>query len=181
MARRLFANPLLMRARRIALYLANDGEIDPMPLLAGAVAMGKRCYLPRLKPSHGQPRRNELWFFRYEPGAPLEANRYGIPEPLAESGKRIAAQALDLVLLPLVAFDRAGNRLGMGAGYYDQTFAFTRAPNCWHRPRLLGLAHDWQLVESLPARSWDIPLDGAATDLQVYSFAATPVIRQDPQ
>src|SRR5690606_40461575 len=82
------------------------------------------------------------------------------PDPIQAFSSVPARRSPDL---PLVAFDARGNRLGMGGGFYDRTFA--RAPRARTlRPRLVGLAHHFQQVASLPAEPWDIPLDAIATD-----------------
>jgi 5-formyltetrahydrofolate cyclo-ligase len=77
-----------------------------------------------------------------------------------------------VVLLPLVAFDAGCNRLGMGKGYYDRSFAFRRYGNS-SRPRLLGLAHECQKAEQVAMEAWDIPLDGIITDRQWYRPGTT--------
>ncbi|WP_019528880.1 5-formyltetrahydrofolate cyclo-ligase [Dasania marina] len=148
------------RAQHIALYLANDGEIDPQYLLAKAVAAGKHCYLPVLQPG------NSLRFSRYRPGDKLTLNRYAIPEPLHPEFH--PAEQLDLVLMPLVGFDHDGGRLGMGGGFYDRTFAWLQQPASNKRPKLLGLAHHCQEVEKLELASWDIPLSAVATDKGIF-------------
>ena len=149
-------------ARSIAFYLPADGEIDPRPLLELAAALGRRTLLPVLAPlGHGQ-----LWFRPWRPGEPLRANRFGIPEPTTR--QRLPATAIDLVLLPLVAFDRYGNRLGMGGGFYDRSFAFLRRRQHWHHPTLIGLAHEIQRVERLPSAAWDVPLDAIVSDAGWY-------------
>lgn len=147
---------LLAHARHIAFYCANDGEIDPASLLTQAIRRGKACYLPVLAPG------NELVFYRYRPAQRMLRNRYGIAEPARR--EKYPARALDLVIMPLVGFDRAGNRLGMGAGFYDRTFAFKRKTKNSNKPVLIGLAHSCQEVVQLPKEGWDIPLKGIATD-----------------
>lgn len=153
------------RARRIAGYLPNDGEIDPLPLLLRAAAMGKECYLPVLHPV----RHNSLWFCAWLPGDPLHVNRFGIEEP-AHIKRRSAAWSLDIILLPLVGFDRDGHRLGMGGGFYDRTLAFRRR----HRngPLLIGLAHSCQEVERIERQRWDVPLDAIVTEREVITLRA---------
>lgn len=170
LANHLLTAPLFWRSRRIAFYVARDGEIDPLPLLYAAASITKRCYLPCLQPAYSGANRHLLWFQRYVPGDPLAANRYGIPEPLNDPTERLRPQVLDLVLLPLVAFDRSGHRLGMGGGYYDRTFAFTASRSAWRRPALIGLAHACQEAAGLPGNAWDIPLDGIATDAGLSLF-----------
>ena len=76
---------------------------------------------------------------------------------------------LDLVLVPLVGFDGAGNRLGMGGGFYDRSFAFL-GQRRWRRPRLVGVAFDLQRVDRLPRRAWDVPLDAVASERGCYRF-----------
>jgi 5-formyltetrahydrofolate cyclo-ligase len=159
-ARRVAATAWFGRSRRIAFYLANDGELDPQPLMERAWAMGKECFLPVLRPI-GDDR---LWFARYEPGDPLRPNRFNIPEPIARYGRGVAPWSLDLVLMPLVAFDARGNRVGMGGGFYDRTLAYLGRRKIWQRPRLLGLAYEFQRVDGLSPRPWDVPLQAVATE-----------------
>lgn len=156
LARRALRSPLLAQARRVAVYLAFDGELDPQPLCDRLRARGVELYLPVIAPL--PPMR--LWFRRWDAGAPLRANRYGIPEPVATP--RLASHQLDVVLTPLTAFDIHGGRLGMGAGFYDRTFAAMR----WRgsRPHLAGIAYRWQEVAQVPMDSHDLPLPTIWTD-----------------
>ena len=158
LARRLVVTPAFQRARRVAADWPGDCEIDPLPALARARAMGKACYLPVLCPL----RDGHLYFAPWQPGVPLVRNRYGIPEPVCPRQVWLAPRMLDLVLLPVVGFDGAGNRLGMGGGYYDRSFAFLLC-RAWRWPRLIGVAFDQQRVPALPRRSWDVPLDAVLT------------------
>lgn len=163
LARHVAASEWFRRSRRVAAYLAADGEIDPAPLLECAWARGKIVYLPVL-----DPLRDRLWFAPYRPGDELARNRFGIPEPVSTNRRRMTPWALDLVLMPLVAFDTNGARLGMGGGFYDRTFAYVRTRRRWRKPRLLGLAYEFQKVAALPHRPWDIPLQGCATEQALY-------------
>ncbi|MCV6606236.1 MAG: 5-formyltetrahydrofolate cyclo-ligase [Porticoccaceae bacterium] len=149
------------RARRIALYLGNDGEIDPLPTLLLAEAAGKRCYLPVLHPL----KHNRIHFVPYRAGDRLTVSHYGYPEPPLTGRAITPAWALDMILMPLVAFDASGNRLGMGGGFYDRTLAFTRSST--RRPTLIGLAHSCQQLEQIGANPWDIPLDAIATETTI--------------
>lgn len=164
----LIKEPVFLRSRRIAFYIANDGEIDPILLLNAACSMGKHCFLPRLKPLISTANRHRLWFFGYAPGDRLCLNRYGISEPEPNFNRRLPAAALDLILLPLVAFDSLGNRLGMGKGYYDQTFSFIESTESWHRPQLIGLAHECQRAELLDVNPWDLKMIRIVTDQGAY-------------
>jgi 5-formyltetrahydrofolate cyclo-ligase len=151
-----------MRARNVALYIANDGEINPEPIARQLWKMEKHCFLPVLRPD----KRKDLWFVEYTPDALLTNNRFGIPEPDFRSQHRMSAQLLDVVLMPLVGFDRTGARLGMGGGFYDTTFAFKQKKQAG-KPALIGLAHACQQVDSLATDSWDIPLFAIATDQEI--------------
>jgi 5-formyltetrahydrofolate cyclo-ligase len=160
------SSTIFLRARRIGAYVASDGEIDPLPLLDVALAMGRRCYLPVLHPFAGP----SLWFCEWRAGDPLVPNRYAIPEPDPKSRPPHPAWSLDLLLVPLVGFDARGNRLGMGGGFYDRTLAYLNHRTRWHRPRVLGLAHELQRVDALPTNAWDIPLDGVVTERCLARF-----------
>ncbi|MDI3325133.1 5-formyltetrahydrofolate cyclo-ligase [Pontibacterium granulatum] len=156
--------PEFIRARHIALYLPNDGEIDPRPLLESCWRMGKKTYLPVLHPIL----HNRLWFVPFDRNTKLVRNIYNIEEPPLLKSPRRPPWALDMVLLPLVAFDADGNRMGMGGGYYDRTFSFKSRRQSIQGPKLVGLAHELQRVERLPVESWDIPLAGIITDEDCY-------------
>jgi 5-formyltetrahydrofolate cyclo-ligase len=148
-------------SRRIAFTLARDGEIDPLPLLHLAQRRGKACYLPVMD-RLGVDR---LSFRRWMPGQKLVKGAWGIPEPRLASA--CAPRFLSLVFMPLVGFDSDGNRLGMGKGFYDRSFAF-KLRSAAARPVLLGLAHECQRVEKLEVASWDVPLGGIVTDQRWY-------------
>ncbi len=165
LARNLLRHPDLMRARHVAIYLPNDGEIDPHPFMMRAQSRGIHFYLPVLHPIY----EGRLVFSPYYDGVELTANRFGIPEPAFRRGLRRPAWALDAVLFPLVGFDEQGGRLGMGGGFYDRTFAFSRLRSGLS-PKLIGLAHDFQKVKALPIEPWDVPLHSVVTDRRCYRF-----------
>lgn len=156
--------PEFIRARHVALYLPNDGEIDPRPLLESCWKMGKKTYLPVLHPIL----HNRLWFVPFDRHTKLVRNIYKIQEPPIVKAPRRPPWALDLVLLPLVAFDANGNRMGMGGGYYDRTFSFKSRRQSIPGPKLIGLAHELQRVDRLPVENWDIPLAGIISDQASY-------------
>ncbi len=162
LATRLAKQAFYQRAETIAAYLPNDGEISPLPLLHHAQRLGKSIYLPVLEGSM-------LRFVRYRPGlTPLHRNRLGIFEPYPQARHLIEPTGLELVLLPLVAFDAAGNRLGMGGGYYDRSFAFKNSLPPVSKPILVGIAHQLQKVAVLSVDRWDIAMDSIATDRALY-------------
>lgn len=152
-------------AWHIAFYKAFDGEIDPAQVLEKSAREGKHCYLPILHPV----KHNSLWFMPYKPGDELRLNRFGIAEPIVDLEKLIEPWSLDLVFMPLVAFDKQGNRLGMGQGYYDRTFTFMREQH-FHKPLLVGLAYEWQQQKQIKAEDWDVPLAAVATEENFHRF-----------
>nr|WP_086940281.1 5-formyltetrahydrofolate cyclo-ligase [Thaumasiovibrio occultus] len=151
---------LFSAPQHIALYLANDGELDPMPLIEWLWQQGKHIYLPVLHPFTP----GHLLFLRYQRHTPMQHNRYGIAEPVLDVRHVCPLSRIDMILTPLVAFDRSGNRLGMGGGYYDRTLAQQSKLD------IVGLAHDCQLVEQIPTESWDVPLPQILTPSQLWHW-----------
>ncbi|MGI2257892.1 5-formyltetrahydrofolate cyclo-ligase [Shewanella sp. GXUN23E] len=154
--------PELLRCqvKQLAIYLANDGELNTFPLIQALWQHHIKVALPVLHPfSPGH-----LLFLQYHPNSPMTANRYGIAEPRLDLTQLVPLHQLDLILTPLVAFDEQGNRLGMGGGFYDRTLA---SP---HAPAAMGIAHECQRVAQLPVESWDIPLARIATPAALYQF-----------
>ncbi len=164
MGRILTRSSLFSNSQRIAIYIENDGEMNVTALISRILGHGKRCYLPVLRPI----RPNRLWFSEYRPGDNLIHNRYGIREPNINRRKPVPTYALDLVLMPLVAFDATGNRIGMGGGFYDRTFAYLKSRSKWRKPRLIGIAHELQKLDSVQPNIWDVPMDGVVTETQLY-------------
>lgn len=137
-------------AEHIAVYLAFDGEIATQPLIKALWAQDKQVYLPVLHPFC----KGHMLFLRYTPETELIPNGFGIPEPRLNVKNILPLNQLDIIFTPLVAFDKQGNRLGMGGGFYDRTL------QDWRRQHFIpvGLAHQCQQVNNLPVESWDIPL-----------------------
>lgn len=158
-----------INASSLAVYMAADGELNPLPLALLAHKMGKKVYLPVLHPVNNK----HLMFIRFTPTTPLVKNRFGILEPKLRGyglfrHNSCKVFTLDLLLMPLVGFDLQGSRLGMGGGFYDRTLA--QKPAEIKRPKLVGLAHECQKVTHIPSESWDIPLTGIVTPSQVYQI-----------
>lgn len=151
-------------ASRIGAYLAADGELDTAPILNLAHGRRKRFHVPVLR----RPNDRKLWFVRYDPTELQRLNRYRISEPALRNGRLRLARQLDLLLVPLVGFDDRCNRIGMGGGYYDRTLSYLRNRQHWHRPVLVGIAHECQRVERLESNPWDVPLDLVITEKGVY-------------
>lgn len=145
--------PRLVRCRHVAAYWAVKGEPDLGPLMQRLAARGITTYLPVTGPGRS------LSFHAWELGDPLRNNPFGIPEPA--SGRVIETAKLDLVLMPLVAWDAAGRRLGMGGGYYDKAFQPLLGLD---GARRVGVAYSVQQAEQLPEDEWDVRLHAVVTD-----------------
>ncbi|WP_371188728.1 5-formyltetrahydrofolate cyclo-ligase [Thalassotalea maritima] len=147
-------------AQHIAVYLANDGELDLSLFIDWCWRQGKHVYLPVIHPFA----KGHLLFLHYQSTTKLQANHYGIAEPALNVTQVLPASQLDVIITPLVAFDNAGNRMGMGGGFYDRTFAAiatskqrTQQANPPVVARI-GVAHRCQQVDSIPIEAWDMPL-----------------------
>lgn len=157
----------IKRAKRIAFYFPAANEVDLFSLIEFAWAANKEVYLPVL----GLRYTGQLWFVPYAPADELYLNRFGIPEPVHDKRhRRTKLQNLDILLMPLVAFDHSGNRVGMGGGFYDRTLANLHTMNAWQRPKRIGVAYRLQQVEHIAVEKWDIPLHAIATEDGVSWF-----------
>jgi 5-formyltetrahydrofolate cyclo-ligase len=169
-ARILRRSNLLRPGRHVAVYVAHDCEADPSAIVR--LARRNRCelYLPAISNYRGR----RMEFRRYARNTRLRPNRYGIAEPVREGSARSAVRHLDLVLVPLVAVDPSGTRLGTGAGFYDRCLQHLRAGRRWRRPKLIGLGYEFQRVANLAARAWDVPLDALLTEKGLYALKGSP-------
>ncbi len=149
------------QAQKIAVYFAVNGEIGLTPLIDHALAQAKQIYLPNLD-------QKTLRFSPYDPAQKMRINRFKLPEPDVADNEMLEPNELDLVLAPLVVFDANRNRIGMGGGFYDRSFAFRKDPGS-HRPQLIGVAHELQKVVRLEPEDWDVRLDMVVTDQAAYT------------
>ena len=167
-ARQIARHVLRLRSLRpgqsIAVYLPIGAELDTRDLMRGLLTRDCRLYLPRI----GSMRSRSMRFIAADSG-PLRRNRIGIAEPSGHHQR--GARWMNIILLPLVAFDRRGTRLGNGAGYYDRALAFRARRRYWRGPLLLGLAFSAQGVDHIDHEPHDIPLDGVITEQGLTLFA----------
>ena len=159
LASRLHEVPGMPASGRVAGYWAVDGEIA---LHAWQTSLPPGCTycLPVLA---GDDR---LRFAAWHPGATLVTNRFGIPEPQVDPASLLDPSELAVVVLPLVAFDVDGNRVGMGGGWYDRSLAPLRDARM--RPLLVGVGYEVQRVDALDPAPWDVPLDAVCTETSTY-------------
>lgn len=165
-ARQLERLPEFLVDVRIGGYWAVTGELPLNVAVGRLTARGQRYHLPVIAGARS------LMFTPYQSGDALEANRYGIPEPVAPREQRLAPQDMDVVLVPLLAFDRRGHRLGFGGGYYDASFAFLRDQPRPSRPLLVGIGYAFQEISALRAQPWDVRLDYVATEQELIDCTA---------
>ncbi len=145
-------------ALNIGAYIAIRGEISLNPWIASA--RRHSIFVPKLY----EPLEPRLRFAALNRHTRWGKNRFGILEPVGHWGQTLHPRRLDMILIPLVAFDRQGYRLGMGGGYYDRSLAFRSTRRHWKKPLLVGVAHSCQQHPNLPHQPWDVPLDLIITE-----------------
>ena len=155
----------------VAGYWAMAGEL-PLHVLQLRLPPGLVWCLPCIQPD------DSLRLAPWRPGDALVSNRFGIPEPDLGPDAQLDAADMALILLPLLAFSRSGQRLGMGGGFYDRSLAFRRAAVA--PPRLVGVGYAAQEAPPWPDEDWDVRLDAVVTEhglvepAQAYETTANP-------
>lgn len=155
----------VQHAQHIAISLAFDGEIDTRPFISWCWKNNKQVYLPVVNPRN----KGHLLFLHYTVDTEMVINKYGISEPKLKQCDIFLMSQLDIIFTPLVAFDKQGNRIGMGGGYYDRMLApwFENKTG----PYPIGLAHDCQRIKALPVEPWDVPLPEIITPSNTHLFS----------
>lgn len=151
--------PEFLVDQRVAGYWAVRGEVPLNLVYARTRSRQQNYHLPVLTEE------KSLVFASWENGDAVTVNRYGISEP--SDARTVNAHSLELVLVPLLGFDRNGNRLGSGAGYYDRTFSFLKGNARPAQPVLVGIGYHFQEVAPLTPSDWDVPMDFIATDREL--------------
>ena len=160
-AAHLFKQRYYQQAQHISLYVAFQNEVHTKTILENALSLNKSCYFPVMK------KNKQLDFFKVDATTQFAPNKVGIlePEPTQKNNHLFKPHHLDLVLVPLVAFDSDCHRLGMGGGYYDATFHFRKQ---FEKPIMIGLAYDFQKLSYVPNNNLDVLLDGIVTEKHLY-------------
>ena len=148
------------KSTHIAVYFAVNGEISLQPVIDHVLSQGKKIYLPNLD-------HQSLRFSPYFHEQKMRINKFRLPEPDVDDDQMLQPDELDLVLAPLVVFDAQRNRIGMGGGFYDRSFAFRKQKDTV-KPGLVGVAHELQKVDCIQPESWDVRLDRVVTDRAIY-------------
>ncbi len=157
--------PQFHQAINVGVYYAANGEIATSTIINKILETKKNCYLPIVN-----QKENTLFFVKYNEGDTLSKNQFGILEPSKSAENKanvIDLIKLDFLVTPLVAFDVKGNRLGMGLGFYDKTFAYKKN-NKNQKPFMCGLAYEFQKLPEIIPNEWDIPLDCVITEKKIY-------------
>lgn len=145
---------------RIALYAAVRGEVGTDMIRERCLAAGALLHYPRMADD------GRLTFFRHEENDGWEHGRFGIREPIVLPGREGIRGGFDVVIVPGLAFDAAGRRLGQGHGYYDRFLAGLGGKGV-----AVGLAFSWQIIPEVPVDAWDIPVDAVVTESGVVGLA----------
>lgn len=155
--------PEFLTDANIGGYWATSGELPLMALFDGMRQRDQIFHLPVVGPLRS------LQFVAWKIGDEVAPNRYGIPEPVHERSRRVAVDMIDVLLIPMLGFDRAGNRLGFGGGYYDRALEFLREREKPASTLLVGVGYSFQEVEHIDAEPWDVKLDYIATERELIS------------
>ena len=139
-----------IESEHIAFYYPYNNELDVMPALQHAIALGKKCYLPHTT--------DTLQFIQVAKDTDLVTGKYNIPSPeITSHSIFIAPNELDMVIMPAVAIAKNFHRVGMGKGYYDKTFSFKKTAAS--KPKLIAACYNFQVIASLEPEPWDIKCD----------------------
>jgi len=154
----LFGLPEFEKAKMVMFYVAKGKEVRTEEMIKESIKMGKTVAVPISKVEE----RDLIPSLLLDYGE-LVPGTYGILEPREECRRPVPPEKLELIVVPGVAFDRQGNRLGFGRGFYDNFLG--KVP--FHIPRL-GLAFEFQIVKELPFTEKDVPVDGVVTEEDIY-------------
>lgn len=155
-AKQIIELPSYRESKKIGLYMAINNEVNLNAIFLDAANKNKLCFFPKVIDN------DNMLFLPCTNLQNVTTNKWGIAEPNSQKIQAIAAHNLDILIMPLVAFDDKGHRIGMGKGYYDKGLAD-------NRPKLLiGCAYEFQKVADIPAQPWDIHLDIIVTEQAIY-------------
>jgi len=156
-------HPIIKDSNTIAGYLSSDHEISMLSWFHRAWHLSQECYLPIVL-------HQKLAFGHFTQQTTLHCNQWKILEPAFNALKAIDITQLDVAILPVVAFNLNGYRLGRGAGYYDRTFSSLLKHPRPNKPYLIGLAYEFQKTNLFEAHIWDVPLNEVITETKNYQF-----------
>ncbi|WMY97589.1 MAG: 5-formyltetrahydrofolate cyclo-ligase [Arsenophonus sp.] len=155
--KKIIKHKLIQSSKNIGCFMSFDGEIPTNNLIR---ILKKNIYLPSINPY------NQLYFLKYNKKITFKKNIFNIKEIPYNKGKIISIKKLDVVFVPIVAFDKRGYRLGMGGGFYDKLLLNWKEKNFYP----IGLTYDFSFIEKLPTTAWDIPLPEIITPTNIWSW-----------
>lgn len=156
----LFRRMTINKSDKVAVYLSTDGEISLHHVIKKLWRKQVKCFLPVIAPKTGM-----LAFIAYSKSQTLTKNCYDISEPGYRRSKVYSIDKMNIILMPLVGFDRQGNRLGMGGGYYDKALGEKNYCASIRNKKVVGVAHTLQKVKHIPCANWDIKPELILTEL----------------
>ncbi len=148
------------RTVNVASYISLSGELCTQDMNEYFMTRHHLC-LPYMVT--GQ--KGKMDFYSFKKGDELVENRFHILEPKNQPENLVLEDKIDVIIVPLVAFDNKGNRMGMGGGYYDRMLKKVRK-DCL----VIGVAYEFQLVDELLVEEWDMPMDIVITEKNCYEF-----------
>ncbi|WP_343377627.1 5-formyltetrahydrofolate cyclo-ligase [Buchnera aphidicola (Formosaphis micheliae)] len=151
---------IINNVKYVAIFFSFDGEINTFPLITQMLNKNINVYLPVIDPYHLR----NLLFIKYNHTTQLVLNKFNIFEPKIIYRDIIDINQLDIIFVPLVAFNNLGYRLGMGGGFYDKILQ-----NCKDTIVPIGLAYDFQFISFFPVYSWDILLPIIFTPTKIWN------------
>jgi 5-formyltetrahydrofolate cyclo-ligase len=155
-------HPAFINAKKIAYYFPNENEVDPTLIISHARELKKELFLPVLSSE------NELHFYFINSNTEFKKNKFNIEEPVIDNQNSISPEKLDLILIPIVAFDVHNNRLGRGLGCYDRALKSLKNKHFETKPTLVGLAYEFQRINNITSKSHDISMDYIFTESDIY-------------
>jgi len=149
-----------MQVKNIAIYIPHENEIDTINLINYFSDSNINIFLPVMID-------RTLQFFSYKKVDSLQEVKFGIKEPVVSESNYIALENIDVMCIPVVAFDNSCHRLGRGGGFYDKALSniLGSIKKC---PALIGLAYEFQCVHNIDADPWDVAMDYVVTEKKIY-------------
>jgi 5-formyltetrahydrofolate cyclo-ligase len=161
--KKIAADPACLAARAVMAYCSFGSELDTRTFLEATLAAGKMLVLPRVDRAS-----KSLKLYRVtDLTSDLQAGKWGILEPKPEDERRVEIGSVDFVLVPGVGFDAQCNRLGYGAGFYDQLFGAAQSAGV-KLPRRVAGTFDCQIADVIPVSAHDLPVDRVVTESNDY-------------
>ncbi len=154
---KVIALPAFIQAQKIGYYISHENECDPALIAVTARKLKKELFLPVISAD-----KKNMQFYSHTV-SDLYKNHFGIAEINCQKEKPIETKDLDLIIVPIVAFDKNNNRWGRGAGFYDRCLEF-KIKNKSKKPILIGLAYEFQKIDLITPEAWDVPMDCVVTE-----------------